>query len=106
MRDLEKAETDNGRVAEEPGEETEAGWKDLNDRVDKEEEIGPEREAELDGQYDEEAEIRKKNEERRQTEELLAEGKSLQGIKDIWKLERYEPEGRVPSRLEPFGNER
>ena len=102
MRDLEKAETDNGRVAEEPGEETEAGWKDLNDRVNREEDATPEREAELDGQYDEEAEIKKGNERQRQIEELLAKGESFQGIKDIRKLEDREPEGRVPSGREPF----
>ena len=82
IRDLENAETANRRIAGELGEETEAGWKDLNDRVNKEDEIDPEREAELQAQYDEEAEIRRANERPQQTEK----------IKSIYDLEDGEPE--------------
>ncbi len=102
IRDLEETETANKGIAGEPGRETDAGWKDLNERVSREEDVTPEREAELQAQYDEEAEIKEENERQQQTDELLTEGQRIQGIRDIWKLEKGEPEGRVSSKLEPF----
>ena len=101
IRDLENAETANRRIAGELGEETEAGWKDLNDRVNKEDEIDPEREAELQAQHDEEAEIVKEEKRQRLIKELT-EGSSSTRVESVRGLEKGEPKEKEPSGLEPF----